>query len=158
MSFYVKDLERREDIILKKEAMLAEKSELEMKKLRSSQLLTKVIIEILCLGLLRGASLKVPACSDRQTTLRDGFDPVLIDRVLFSGYHDCVNKIGIHGSTNRRKVEGDRGHTTRGTGQNARGIEVSAARKGKAAEKKTSAGRENERRRRPVSTGAEKVS
>lgn len=36
------ELKRREAIILNKEAMLAEKSELEMKKLRSSQVLTKV--------------------------------------------------------------------------------------------------------------------
>ena len=36
------ELKKREAIILNKEAMLAEKSELEMKKLRSSQVLTKV--------------------------------------------------------------------------------------------------------------------
>ena len=40
--YLLQDLERREHIILKKEAMLAEKSELEMKKLRSSQVLSKV--------------------------------------------------------------------------------------------------------------------
>ena len=36
------ELKKREAIVLNKEAMLAEKSELEMKKLRSSQVLTKV--------------------------------------------------------------------------------------------------------------------
>lgn len=36
------ELKKREAIIVKKEAMLTEKSELEMKKLRSSQVLTKV--------------------------------------------------------------------------------------------------------------------
>ena len=40
----LQDLERREHIILKKEAMLAEKNELEMKKLRSSQVLSKVCV------------------------------------------------------------------------------------------------------------------
>ena len=37
-----KELKKREAIILNKEAMLTEKSELEIKKLRSSQVLTKV--------------------------------------------------------------------------------------------------------------------
>lgn len=36
------ELKKREAIIANKEAMLTEKSELEMKKLRSSQVLTKV--------------------------------------------------------------------------------------------------------------------
>ena len=36
------ELARREDIVIKKEAMLQEKSELEIKKLRSSQMLSKV--------------------------------------------------------------------------------------------------------------------
>lgn len=36
------ELKKREAIVLKKEALLAEKSELEIKKLRSSQVLSKV--------------------------------------------------------------------------------------------------------------------
>ena len=36
------ELKKREEIIANKEAMLTEKSELEIKKLRSSQVLTKV--------------------------------------------------------------------------------------------------------------------
>ena len=38
----LQDLQKREDIVTKKEAMLAERSELEIKKLRSSQVLNKV--------------------------------------------------------------------------------------------------------------------
>ena len=38
----LQELGRREEIIAKKEAMLAEKSELEIKKLRSSQVINKV--------------------------------------------------------------------------------------------------------------------
>ena len=48
--YLFQDLERREHIILKKEAMLAEKSELEMKKLRSSQVLSKVCMDKVCLA------------------------------------------------------------------------------------------------------------
>ena len=36
------ELKKREQIVVDKEAMLAERSELEMKKLRSSQVLSKV--------------------------------------------------------------------------------------------------------------------
>lgn len=39
---YLQELCKREEILAKKEAMLAEKSELEIKKLRSSQVLNKV--------------------------------------------------------------------------------------------------------------------
>ena len=39
----LQDLQKREDIVTKKEAMLAERSELEIKKLRSSQVLNKVL-------------------------------------------------------------------------------------------------------------------
>lgn len=42
MEALAEELKKREAILLNKEAMLAEKSELEMKKLRSSQILTKV--------------------------------------------------------------------------------------------------------------------
>ena len=42
MEALAEELKKREAIILNKEAMLAEKSELEMKKLRSSQVLSKV--------------------------------------------------------------------------------------------------------------------
>lgn len=38
----VQEVEQREEIVARKEAMLAEKRELEMKKLRSSQVLSKV--------------------------------------------------------------------------------------------------------------------
>ena len=43
--FYIiiQDLQKREEILAKKEAMLDEKNELEMKKLRSSQVISKVI-------------------------------------------------------------------------------------------------------------------
>ena len=42
--FYIiiQDLQKREEILAKKEAMLDEKNELEMKKLRSSQVISKV--------------------------------------------------------------------------------------------------------------------
>ena len=43
------ELGKREDIILKKEAMMNEKSELEMKKLRSSQVLSKVVSVVGCI-------------------------------------------------------------------------------------------------------------
>jgi hypothetical protein len=43
----LQELEKREDIIAKKEAMLAERSELEIKKLRSSQILNKVCLLVL---------------------------------------------------------------------------------------------------------------
>ena len=42
MEALAEELQKREAIILNKEAMLTEKSELEMKKLRSSQVLSKV--------------------------------------------------------------------------------------------------------------------
>ena len=42
MEALAEELKKREAILLNKEALLAEKSELEMKKLRSSQILTKV--------------------------------------------------------------------------------------------------------------------
>ncbi|KAI0219309.1 hypothetical protein LSAT2_029120 [Lamellibrachia satsuma] len=40
------DLQKREDIVTKKEAMLAERSELEIKKLRSSQVLNKNLVTV----------------------------------------------------------------------------------------------------------------
>ena len=40
------ELQQREDIVLKKEAMLAERSELEIKKLRSSQILSNDIVTL----------------------------------------------------------------------------------------------------------------
>ena len=45
MEALTEELKKREAILLNKEAMLAEKSELEIKKLRSSQILTKVTKE-----------------------------------------------------------------------------------------------------------------
>ena len=42
MEALAEELKKREAIVLKKEALLAEKSELEIKKLRSSQVLSKV--------------------------------------------------------------------------------------------------------------------
>lgn len=42
MEALAEELKKREAIVLNKEAMLAEKSELEIKKLRSSQILSKV--------------------------------------------------------------------------------------------------------------------
>lgn len=46
MEALAEELKKREAILLNKEAMLAEKSELEMKKLRSSQILTKDILRL----------------------------------------------------------------------------------------------------------------
>ena len=43
---YRQELQQREDIVLKKEAMLAERSELEIKKLRSSQILNKDMVQL----------------------------------------------------------------------------------------------------------------
>ena len=42
METLAEELKKREAIVLNKEALLAEKSELEIKKLRSSQVLSKV--------------------------------------------------------------------------------------------------------------------
>ena len=42
MHMFYKELEKREEIVRKKEAILKERSKLEIKKLRSSQILTDV--------------------------------------------------------------------------------------------------------------------
>lgn len=48
MEALAEELKKREAIVLNKEALLAEKSELEIKKLRSSQVLSKVRRRKMC--------------------------------------------------------------------------------------------------------------
>ena len=110
---WVQMVKKREEIVSKKEAILSEKSELEMKKLRSSQVINKVTNQ-LSVSLTRNSFWDLSKIVDFL---------IYINFLSLIEHLNCIHQTGYGGQDDWWEEPGTNSHTSRGPAKSEGGAE-----------------------------------
>ena len=112
---WVQMVKKREEIVSKKEAILSEKSELEMKKLRSSQVINKVTNQLSVSRFLWKGIILWPFINCKFFNL--------INFLSLIEHLNCIDQTGYSGQDDWWEEPGTNSHTSRGPAKSEGGAE-----------------------------------